>query len=92
MKGKGKGILGARGGQGAREEGGRKEGGRSGRKEGGRRGGKHVEGLAILLLEVALCHRKLSGHLVVMLPRVDNLTKVLKRSVMYKTSEVVLPV
>ena len=50
------------------------------RKEGGRRGGKHLEGVAILLLEVASCPRNLSGYPVVMLPQVDNLTKMLKRS------------
>ena len=39
------------------------------RKEGGRRGGKHLEGVAILLLKVASCHRNLSGYPVVMLPQ-----------------------
>ena len=34
----------------------------------------------MLLLEVASCCRNLSGYPVVMLPQVDNLTKMLKRS------------
>ena len=50
------------------------------RKEGGRRGGKHLKGVTIRRLEVASCHRNLSGYPVVMLPQVDNLTKMLKRS------------
>ena len=50
------------------------------RKEGGRSRGKHLEGVVIFLLEVASCHRNLSGCSVVMLPQVDNLTKMLKRS------------
>ena len=36
--------------------------------------------MVILLLEVASCHTNLSGYPVVMLPQVDNLTKMLKRS------------
>ena len=54
LKGKGKGILGAREGQGAREEG--------GRKEERRRGGKHLEGVATLLLEVASFKWVSCGH------------------------------
>ena len=50
------------------------------RKEGGRSGGNHLEGVVILLLEVASCRRNLSGCPVVMLPQVDNLTKMLKKS------------
>ena len=51
------------------------------RKEGGRSGGKHLEGVVILLLEVASCRRNLSEYPVVMLPQVDNnLTKMLKWS------------
>ena len=42
------------------------------RKEGGRSRGKHLEGVVILLLEVASCRRNLSGYPVVMLPQVDN--------------------
>ena len=96
LKGKGKGILGGREGWGARMKGGRKKWreapGGSGkfwvwgkgeghaRKEGGRSRGKHLEGVVILLLEVASCHTNLSGYPVVMLPQVDNLTKMLKRS------------
>ena len=36
--------------------------------------------MVILLLEVASCRRNLSGCPVVMLPQVDNLTKMLKKS------------
>lgn len=51
------------------------------RKKGGRSRGKYLEGVVVLLLEVASCHRNLSGYPVVMLPQVDNnLTKMLKRS------------
>ena len=42
------------------------------RKEAGRSRGKHLEGVVILLLEVASCCRNLSGYPVVMLPQVDN--------------------
>ena len=66
----------------------RKEGGR--REEGG--GGKYLEGVVILLLEVASCHTNLSGYPVVMLPQVDNLTKILKRSGRCKTGEGILPI
>lgn len=84
FKGTGKEIWGVREGQEARKKG--------VRKEGGRRGGKHLEGVVILLLEVASCHRNLSGYPVVMLPQVDNLTEMLKRSGRHKTSEGVLPI
>ena len=52
LKGKGKGILSVREGRGACEEGGRKEG----------RGGKHLEGVATLLLEVASFKWVSCGH------------------------------